>query len=133
MSERLLLAEGLSKSFGSGPGTIDVLQDLDLEVAGREAVAIVGDSGVGKSTLLHILGGLDRPDRGRVVFQGVDVHAGSTPERAAYRNRHVGFIFQLHHLLTEFTALENVEMPFRSGRRTERFRDDPGTRPDHIA
>jgi len=117
MSDPLLRAEGIVKTFASGAGSIRVLRGLDLEIGEREAVAIVGDSGVGKSTLLHILGGLDRPDRGRVVFRGRDIEAADARERAAYRNRHVGFIFQLHHLLPEFTALENVEMPFRIGRR----------------
>ena len=119
MSESLLHADALSKSFTGGAGRIDVLCDLTLEVARDEAVAIVGDSGVGKSTLLHILGGLDRPDRGQVRFRGKDVNAVDSRSRAEYRNRNVGFIFQLHHLLPEFTALENVEMPFRIGRRSD--------------
>ena len=122
MSEPLLQASGVYKSFRSGSGRIGVLRGVDLEIVEGEAVAIVGDSGVGKSTLLHILGGLDRPDSGSVVFRGRDVHAGTVTERAVYRNRHVGFVFQLHHLLPEFTALENVEMPFRIGRRTDDFR-----------
>lgn len=117
MSEPLLVARGLGKSFGAEARRIDVLRDLDLEVAEGRALAIVGDSGVGKSTLLHLLGGLDRPDAGSVLFRGRDVHSGDARARAIYRNRHVGFVFQLHHLLPEFTALENVEMPFRIGRR----------------
>jgi lipoprotein-releasing system ATP-binding protein len=118
MSDALLRAEGLHKSFAAGGGSvIRVLAELDLAVAEGESLAIVGDSGVGKSTLLHILGGLDRPDLGRVLFRGKDVHEAGARELAGYRNRHVGFIFQLHHLLPEFTALENVEMPFRIGRR----------------
>jgi len=119
MSEPLLSARDLHKSFRSGSVAIDVLRGLDLSLEPGQALAIVGDSGVGKSTLLHILGGLDRPDRGHVSFRGRDVHAGGPKERARYRNRDVGFVFQLHHLLPEFTALENVIMPFRIGRRTE--------------
>lgn len=124
MNEPLLRASGLCKSFRSGSGRIEVLCGLDLQIVQGEAVAIVGDSGVGKSTLLHILGGLDRPDSGSVVFRGRDVHAGTVEQRAEYRNRHVGFVFQLHHLLPEFTALENVEMPYRIGRRTDDFRTE---------
>lgn len=122
MNEPLLRASGVCKSFRSGSGRLDVLRGIDLQIVEGEAIAIVGDSGVGKSTLLHILGGLDRPDTGTVSFRGRDVHAGTVQQRAEYRNRHVGFVFQLHHLLPEFTALENVEMPFRIGRRTDDFR-----------
>jgi len=117
MSEPLLSARDVHKSFRSGSRSIDVLRGLDLTVEEGRALAIVGDSGVGKSTLLQIMGGLDRPDRGRVLFRGDDVHARGVAERARYRNRDVGFVFQLHHLLPEFTALENVTMPFRIGRR----------------
>jgi len=118
MSE-LLHASGLSKSYRSGPRSIDVLRDLALDVAEGESVAIVGDSGVGKSTLLHLLGGLDRPDAGRLTFRGIDIFHADTARLAEYRNRNVGFVFQFHHLLPEFSALENVEMPFRIGRRGE--------------
>ncbi len=117
MSEPLLAVDDLWKSFKSGSRTIEVLSGLDLAVAAGEALAVVGDSGVGKSTLLHILGGMDRPDRGTVRFRGRDHYAGSVHELAEHRNRNVGFIFQFHHLLPEFTALENVEMPFLIGRR----------------
>jgi lipoprotein-releasing system ATP-binding protein len=117
MSDPLLAARDLHKVYRSGDRRIAVLQGLDLDVAEREAVAIVGASGVGKSTLLHILGGLDRPDRGVLSFQGTTPLCASEVERAAYRNRQVGFVFQFHHLLPEFSALENVEMPFRVGRR----------------
>jgi lipoprotein-releasing system ATP-binding protein len=119
-SEVLLSARTLSKSFQSGSRRIDVLCGLDLDVHAGQAQAIVGDSGVGKSTLLHILGGLDRPDRGRLLFRGRDALGSGVAERARYRNVHVGFVFQLHHLLPEFTALENVELPFRIGRRPDR-------------
>jgi lipoprotein-releasing system ATP-binding protein len=93
------------------------LQGLDLDVAAGEAVAVVGDSGVGKSTLLHLLGALDLPDEGTVAFRGNVRVSPKGGDLAEYRNREVGFIFQFHHLLPEFTALENVEMPFRIGRR----------------
>lgn len=119
MSEPVLVARGLEKSYASGAGRIEVLRGADLEVALGEAVAIVGDSGVGKSTLLHLLGGLDRPDRGEVFYRGQSVFGSGSASLADYRNRSVGFVFQFHHLLPEFTALENVEMPFRIGRRSE--------------
>jgi lipoprotein-releasing system ATP-binding protein len=117
MNEPVLAATGLVKRYRSGERTLEVLRGLDFEAASGEAVAIVGDSGVGKSTLLHILGGLDLPDEGSVSFLGRETVTPRGGELAEYRNRHVGFIFQFHHLLPEFTALENVEMPFRIGRR----------------
>jgi lipoprotein-releasing system ATP-binding protein len=117
MTEPVLSAAGLVKRYRSGERTLTVLDGLDLAVAPGEAMAIVGDSGVGKSTLLHILGGLDLPDEGSVVFAGRETVTPDSGNLAEYRNRHVGFIFQFHHLLPEFTALENVEMPFRIGRR----------------
>jgi len=115
--EALIRASGLHKSYATAAGRIDVLRGLDLEIARGEALAVVGDSGVGKSTLLHVLGGLDRPDAGRVMFGEFDVFAADTRRLAAYRNASVGFVFQFHHLLPEFTALENVMMPWRIGRR----------------
>lgn len=117
MNEVVLGVSGLVKSYGGGDRRIEVLKGLDLEVAAAEAVAVVGDSGVGKSTLLHLLGGLDRPDAGAVRFRGRDVYGEGTRALAEYRNRCVGFIFQFHYLLPEFSAVENVEMPFRIGRR----------------
>ena len=117
MSEPVLYARGITRAFAEGSSRIDVLRGVDLTVSSGEAVAVVGDSGVGKSTLLHILGGLDRPESGVLCFRGAEVFAGGPRALAEYRNRHVGFIFQLHHLLPEFTAVENVEMPFRIGRR----------------
>ena len=125
MSERLLRAARLVRSFRSGPRAIEVLRGLDLEVLAGESVAIVGDSGVGKSTLLHVLGGLDRPDGGALDFRGLDVFSADAQGLAEYRNRNVGFVFQLHHLLPEFSALENVEMPFRIGRRLAEHADQP--------
>ncbi len=117
MSEPVLSAAGLVKRYASGERTLEVLRGLDLDVAAGESVAVVGDSGVGKSTLLHILGALDLPDAGTVLFRGRETVTPRGGDLAEYRNRRVGFIFQSHHLLPEFTALENVEMPFRIGRR----------------
>lgn len=117
MSDPLLTATGLVKRYRSGERVLEVLRGLEFEVAAGEAVAIVGDSGVGKSTLLHILGGLDLPDEGAIAFRGRETVTPRGGDLAEYRNRHVGFIFQFHHLLPEFTALENVEMPYRIGRR----------------
>jgi lipoprotein-releasing system ATP-binding protein len=112
MSEPLLRAEGISKRFVTGEGaTIEVLRDLSLEVARGEKVAILGQSGIGKSTLLYVLGTLDHPSEGRVWFEGEDVFARDGESLARFRNHSLGFVFQFHHLLPEFTALENVMMP----------------------
>ena len=119
MSEPLLRAADLAKTYASGARRVEVLRGLDVEVASGEAVAVIGDSGVGKSTLLHLLGGLDRADAGRILFRGRDLTALDRGALAEYRNRSVGFIFQFHHLLPEFTALENVVMPFLIGRRAD--------------
>jgi lipoprotein-releasing system ATP-binding protein len=111
-AEPILVAEALSKSFASPSGdTIHVLRELELRVAPGETIAIVGQSGVGKSTLLHVLGTLDRPSAGRVLFRGEDAFAKEPEELARFRGRALGFVFQLHHLLPEFSALENVMMP----------------------
>jgi lipoprotein-releasing system ATP-binding protein len=112
-----LVASGVSKSYPSPSGPLPVLRDLALSVTAGEMVAIVGASGVGKSTLLHVLGGLDVLDGGEVRIGRDVVSAMSDPQRVAFRNRHVGFVFQFHHLLPEFSALENVEMPLRIARR----------------
>jgi len=108
---------GLNKRYRVGTQDIHVLRDLDLSVDSGEMLAIVGASGVGKSTLLHLLGGLDRPESGRVMIQGRDLGAMADDELVAFRNAQVGFVFQFHHLLPEFSALENAEMPMRIARR----------------
>jgi lipoprotein-releasing system ATP-binding protein len=113
----LVEAVGLVKSYAAAGGPLAVLRSLDLEVAAGEMVANVGASGVGKSTLLHVLGGLDTFEAGRVRIGEAAIDRMDDEARVAFRNRHVGFVFQFHHLLPEFTALENVEMPlFLAGR-----------------
>lgn len=107
MNNNIIEATGIRKSFG----TLEVLKGVDLAVRRGEIVAIVGKSGAGKTTLLQILGTLDRPDRGTVRIDGQDVFDLGEKELAKFRNRHIGFIFQFHQLLPEFTALENVMIP----------------------
>jgi lipoprotein-releasing system ATP-binding protein len=107
----------LSKSYEVGGRRLPVLKQLDLSLERGEMVAIVGASGVGKSTLLHLLGGLDTPDAGAIHIDRIDLRALRDGELVAFRNRHVGFVFQFHHLLPEFTAMENAEMPMRIARR----------------
>jgi lipoprotein-releasing system ATP-binding protein len=109
-------ARGLNKSYLVANNRLHVIRDLDLQVERGEMVAIVGASGAGKSTLLHLLGGLDRPDSGEVRVGDVDVARITDAELVAFRNRHVGFVFQFHHLLPEFSAIENAEMPLRIAR-----------------
>ena len=109
-------ARGIAKSYPVGQTSLSVLRDLDLSVDLGEMVAIVGASGVGKSTLLHVLGGLDRADRGTIRIGDAEVTSLSDAEMVAFRNRHVGFVFQFHHLLPEFSAVENAEMPMRIAR-----------------
>src|SRR5215470_14417050 len=104
----LVQAVGLEKRYVDGPAEVSVLTGLDLEVGAGDRVAIVGASGVGKSTLLHLLGALDRPTGGCLRFDGEDVFGRSEPGLAAFRSREIGFVFQFHHLLPDFTALENV-------------------------
>jgi len=108
--------ESLNKYYRVGTQEIHVLRDLSLSVESGEMVAIVGASGVGKSTLLHLLGALDRVDEGGIVIDGTDVTRLADADVVAFRNRRVGFVFQFHHLLPEFSALENAEMPMRIAR-----------------
>src|SRR5215813_2520091 len=111
-----ITAERIVKSYPVAGKALTVIRDLDLTVERGEMVAIVGASGVGKSTLLHLLGGLDRADRGTIAVDGVELTGLPDAEIVAFRNRHVGFVFQFHHLLPEFDALENAEMPLRIAR-----------------
>lgn len=108
---------GLNKSYQTGLRSLHVLRDLTLSVEQGEMVAVVGASGVGKSTLLHVLGGLDRADDGQIRVADTDLRALNDSDMVQFRNRHVGFVFQFHHLLPEFDATENVEMPMRIARR----------------
>src|SRR5436190_7587088 len=111
-----LEARGIVKRYTVGGNDLPVLRDLDLTVDAGEMVAIMGASGVGKSTLLHILGGLDRVNQGEVTVAATNLTSLPDADVVAFRNRHVGFVFQFHHLLPEFSAVENVEMPMRIAR-----------------
>src|SRR3569623_50231 len=111
MTQPILEARNVHKSFRQGPVSREVLQGVAMTVATGERIAIVGSSGSGKTTLLQILGGLDRPTSGHVFVDGKDIHEQSEQERGELRNRALGFVYQFHHLLPEFSALENVAMP----------------------
>jgi len=111
-----LIATALNKTYHVGSQQLHVLRDLDLTVEQGEMVAVVGASGVGKSTLLHLLGGLDRTDSGSIQVGDTNIGAMTDESLTNFRNKHVGFVFQFHHLLPEFTAVENAEMPLRIAR-----------------
>jgi lipoprotein-releasing system ATP-binding protein len=117
MTEPLIVASGVVKGYRTAAGYVPVLSGLELTVASGEMIAIVGASGVGKSTLLHVVGTLDRPESGTVRVGGADVFALSERELRTFRNRSLGFVFQFHHLLPEFTAEENMMMPLLIARR----------------
>ena len=120
----LIEARAVEKSYLVGTQKLPVLRELDLVVEPGEMIAVVGASGVGKSTLLHVLGGLDAIDGGSVRIDDVDLGTMKADELTAFRNSHVGFVFQFHHLLPEFTALENAGMPMRIARRPLRETDE---------
>jgi lipoprotein-releasing system ATP-binding protein len=107
----LIQVSGLCKGFTDKDSTIEILRDLSLQLHSGQTMAVVGESGVGKSTLLHILGALEPPDRGRVLYNGRDVFGMSNAQIAAFRNARIGFVFQFHYLLSGFTSIENVMMP----------------------
>jgi len=115
MSDRVLVAEGLGKTYPLPKGDLRVFEGLDFELGRGELAAIMGVSGVGKTTLLNLLGGLDRPTEGRVFLDGEDLFAGTDREVASVRNRKIGFVFQVYHLLPEFTSVENVSFPLMIG------------------
>ena len=111
----LLRCRGLTKAYGSGAARVTVLNGVDLDVGAGDMVAILGESGAGKTTFLHLVGALDRPDAGRIEVRGREIGGAAAAARAAYRNRDLGFVFQFHHLLPEFSAVENVMMPLLIG------------------
>ena len=123
-AERLIQTVGLGKSFEDAGREIVVLRDLDFDVMAGDEIAIVGQSGVGKSTLLHVLGSLEAPTAGKVVFEGQDLFAMDDQAMAAFRNHKLGFVFQFHYLLGDFTALENVMMPALIARMREQEASD---------
>tara|TARA_R110002049_G_scaffold17590_7_gene68188 strand:- start:969 stop:1658 length:690 start_codon:yes stop_codon:yes gene_type:complete len=110
-NEPVLLCRGVARRFTEGHSVLEVLKDVELRVERAERVAIIGASGSGKTTLLQILGGLDNPDDGEVFIGGEAMHGGNESRRGELRNRYIGFVYQFHHLLPEFTAAENVAMP----------------------
>lgn len=115
MTGGILVGQGLTRRFDDGERVIEVLVDVSLEVERGESVAVVGESGVGKSTLLHLLSGLDNPDSGRVMLDGQDLFALDAARLSDLRNRSIGFVFQFHHLMGDFDAVENVMMPLLIG------------------
>jgi len=117
MSDLILKCEGVGKRYRDGSLDVQVLRGLDLEIHAGESTGIIGSSGSGKSTLLHILGGLDMPSEGRVLLMNEDLRTLSQRQLGTLRNRYLGFVYQFHHLLPEFSALENVMMPLLIGKK----------------
>lgn len=111
MNNIVLSCQGVAKTYLDGAAKIEVLRDMNIDVNAGEMIAIVGNSGSGKSSFLHLLAGLDKPTAGRVTIAGKNIHQLSEKAKCDLRNRHLGFIYQFHHLLPEFSALENVAMP----------------------
>ena len=111
MSEPIITLQNISKSFGQNSSSIQVLEDLSLDLKKGESLALVGASGSGKSTLLHVICGLEKPNKGNVYIKGVNITDLSTDERSLFRGKEVGFVYQFHHLLPDLTALENVALP----------------------
>jgi lipoprotein-releasing system ATP-binding protein len=118
-NEHVLSCENLTKFFTDGQRKIQIFEDLDFSIEAGETVAIMGASGSGKSTLLHLLGGLDTPNAGEIIIQGQKLSSMSGKQRGQLRNQHLGFVYQFHHLLPEFSALENVMMPLLIGKVTK--------------
>ena len=115
MNEQLIVAQDVKKSFNDGHLSVNVLKGVELTVKKQQSVSIIGASGSGNSTLLHLLGGLDDPDSGDIVINNQSINKLSNNDRGLLRNKHLGFIYQFHHLLPEFTAKENVAMPLLIG------------------
>ena len=111
MSEPIITLQSVSKSFGQNSSSIQVLEDLSLDLKKGESLALVGASGSGKSTLLHVICGLEKPNKGNVYIKGVNITDLSTDERSLFRGKEVGFVYQFHHLLPDLTALENIALP----------------------
>ena len=111
MSEPIITLQNVSKSFGQNSSSIQVLEDLSLDLKKGESLALVGASGSGKSTLLHLICGLEKPNKGNVYIKGVNITDLSTDERSLFRGKEVGFVYQFHHLLPDLTALENIALP----------------------
>lgn len=120
MSNPVLKARQVSRTFEEGDLCVEVLKNIEITIEPGEQVAIIGSSGAGKSTLLHLLGGLDKPTSGTVQLDGTDFFSLRDATRSRYRNKYLGFVYQFHHLLPEFTALENVAMPLFIAGRSER-------------
>lgn len=110
-NKKFIILENISKSYKTGSLKLEILNNVNFEISKGEKIAVTGSSGIGKSTLLHLLGALDFPDTGKLIFQGDDIYSFEDKDLAKIRNRKIGFMFQFHHLISEFNALENAMMP----------------------